>query len=175
MSVHHFSVLHLRLCVVCASLIVALGCDVHDVIPNPVDTTRPTHPVNADLFGVGATELRGIYGNVDVVCGLMTFVTSAPDAAAYWEQVEENLEGTPWRPHPTESSRYREFSRFIEYSDQSSSLLVVRVGIMESTRKVAVAWLYDDGVRAADDRTLHGAEETFAKQRLWPKFESALN
>jgi hypothetical protein len=120
-------------------------------------------------FLVNASEIEGIYGNMDVDAVIFRYRTGERDLEAFLARVEEHRQGTQWTP----LAPHGEFRRFQRVFPKGSRMFcsVEEVRLKHAPDgTVLVGW-----VQADSSRDVHSLEECsesrFANSVVWPRLE----
>lgn len=119
-------------------------------------------------FLVEASDIRGIYGNLDVDSAVFRYTTGVVEEE-FWRRIEQQVAGTAWTAIPPDGE-IRRFQRVFPPKGQGRFWWVdeLRVRYQRSTRKVVVAWVQADPTHGVSGLA-ECSEADFADRVIWPK------
>ena len=151
-------------------VLLLLGCD----IPNlSMDVTPSEEQVKSHFanFIIGATGIKGIYGNMDVDSTLFSYETTNKKAL---EQIENNLINQKWSTQKKTDSEII-FTKALPTGKGEldfNSLEIAKVSFINA--KICVGYLQMDSHGSIDINS-KSSEANWAIKHFWPKYEQCKN
>jgi hypothetical protein len=158
------------LAVMASALLAACDFLSMEYIPRADDLRR-----NHSTFMIAESNLRGVYGNVDVESVIFTYTSAAQDSDEFWDAIHENAESAGWKL-TYEEPDLRRYERIIPRTGYQvlHSAEETRIAYNSTTKVVTVAWVQAYPSTLPDRFSDTGEEATWAEEAIWPQFRRLL-
>lgn len=162
------------LAVVCSLVMLASGCHMNTYVPTAENLRNPRNPSSAFIHK--ESQLRGIYGNMDVDAAIYTYQTASESAAEFWTAIDKAATKDNWTVIEDTGlpDDRRRFLRITPKTGQQvfHSVEEARVSFNSESQSAVVAWVQSDQRQRPTSFPTDGPEGNFAETAVWPRFGS---